>query len=383
MSFETGVHEDSTAPATAQTRPEAATDAYDEQWEEVGPSLLSVSLRTVPAWLISLLVHMALLIMLAFYTFSLPLEEEGMFVASGQVEEAEEMLEEFTEIEVESLEELEELQEDMAVSADMLEPGDLAFGDFASVADVEPNSDIGDISLPSTTIDEIGSLFGDDGEAFVDIAGGLKAAATFFGTQTRGQRFVFVVDNSNSMTKGRFETAVIELLRTVGSLSERQSFYVIFFSDTAYRLFHPNPAPGMVAATETNKEKLKAWLYSVEMCLQTRGEEAMQVALSLNPDVIYILGDGAFTDKTANLLTAPHNRSVPIHTLGMEVDGKGEQQLMAIAQANNGTYRLVAASPMAKQMAAQNPIPRNNTRGPVWGLKLGDQARHRKKGKKK
>ena len=55
---------------------------------------------------------------------------------------------------------------------------------------------------------------------------------------------MFVVDNSNSMIRGRFETALLELIRTVDNMTPKQQFYVIFFSDTAYRVFHPNPAPG-------------------------------------------------------------------------------------------------------------------------------------------
>lgn len=172
------------------------------------------------------------------------------------------------------------------------------------------------------------------------------------------------------MTRGRFETALNELAKTVEVMSPKQQFYVIFFSDTAYRLFHPQPAPGLVVATESNKEKLRSWLYNVEMCLKTKGEEAMATALALKPDVIYILGDGVFTDRTTEKLTAPHNRTIPIHTLGMEVDPAGERQLRAIAQANNGTYRLVGATPAAKMMAARNPIKRNRTRGPVWGIDL-------------
>jgi hypothetical protein len=105
----------------------------------------------------------------------------------------------------------------------------------------------------------------------------------------------------------------------------------------------------------------------------------MNAALMLKPDVIYILGDGAFTDKTADLLTAPHTRRIPIHTLGMEVGPPGERQLKMIAEANGGTYRAVGAAPGARAMAARNPIRRNNTRGAVWGVKLPIGPRKKRK----
>ncbi|MCA9178716.1 MAG: VWA domain-containing protein, partial [Planctomycetales bacterium] len=221
-----------------------------------------------------------------------------------------------------------------------------------------------------TTVGEIGALFGKDGQGMSDVGDGLKAAATFFGAKSVGSRFVFVVDNSNSMGSGKFETVMNELVRTIDTLGPNQRFYVIFFSDVAYPLFHPQPAYDLVKATPENKARLRAWLYTVEMCLRTKGREAMEKALSLRPDAIYILGDGAFTDDTANMLTAPHNRRVVIHTVGMQVDERGRKQLTAIAEANKGSFRNVEATPAAKAMARQNPIKRNNTRGPVWGIDL-------------
>jgi hypothetical protein len=68
-------------------------------------------------------------------------------------------------------------------------------------------------------------------------AGSRLDATLFFGTEARGDRFVFVVDNSSSMKGGRLEMAVAELRRTIDALSPRQSFYVIFVSDQTYPMF--------------------------------------------------------------------------------------------------------------------------------------------------
>jgi hypothetical protein len=103
----------------------------------------------------------------------------------------------------------------------------------------------------------------------------------------------------------------------------------------------------------------------------------MKAAITMQPDVIYILGDGAFTDKTERLLTARHNRKIVINTLGMQVNPRGQQQLTSIAKANQGTYRDVEAAPGALRMAKQNPIKRNNTRGRVWGVTLPIQRRQK------
>jgi len=172
------------------------------------------------------------------------------------------------------------------------------------------------------------------------------------------------------MGRGRFETVLNELSKTIDSLSPSQQFYVVFFSDAAYRMFHPKPTTEYLAATSNNKERLRAWLYNVEMCLKTRGQEALQIALEMKPDAIYVLGDGAFTDGAASMMTA-HNRRIPIHTIGMEVNWRGALQLQGIADANNGTYREVVADAQARRQAKQNPIKRNWSRGTVWGINLG------------
>lgn len=207
---------------------------------------------------------------------------------------------------------------------------------------------------------------GDNGKGFGRGGGG----AQFFGSKSKGKKFVFVVDNSNSMIGGRFETALNELMKSVDGMSKNQSFYVIFFSDTAYGLFHPQAAKTFVPATAKNKERLRAWLYTVELCWGTNAKEAMARAIGLKPDVVYLLGDGAFTDNTQALLTGELKGEVVVNTLGMEARAKDRTQFEEIAKANSGTFKDVGVSPEAELMAKQNPLRRNKKRGLVWGLTL-------------
>jgi hypothetical protein len=77
-------------------------------------------------------------------------------------------------------------------------------------------------------------------------SGGRMEQTLFFGTAAKGNRFVFVVDNSSSMKGGRLEMAVAELVKTVEGLSARQSFYVIFVSDKTYPMLMLIPPPSSV-----------------------------------------------------------------------------------------------------------------------------------------
>jgi len=197
-----------------------------------------------------------------------------------------------------------------------------------------------------------------------------KSKPAFFGSKVSAVDYVFVIDNSNSMTKGRFETALNELLKSVSQLTARQRFYVIFYSDTAYPLFHPRPATDLVNATSRNKQRLKTWLDTVQLCLKTNGKEAISAAFALKPDVIFVLGDGAFTDKASNFFASRPQKKIPVHTLGMEVKAKDAVSFKKLAKSNGGTYKDVGVANGALVVAKRFPRKRNATRGPIWGVKL-------------
>jgi hypothetical protein len=320
----------------------------------------------------SVIVHViALLVMALVFQFSRPPQQRPLpITASVSDDEPLEELVDPLEIEV-----AEEYEFEQPVADAVIDPGAVAIGDVAAAGDVTTDaSDFGG----ADAIGDMGDLAGLDlGSGLGGKGDGAGAAAgvTFFGAKSKGNSVVFVVDNSLSMGGGRFETALAELLKAVNALGPKQRFYVIFYSDTAYALFHPEPAPGLLPASDENKERLRGWLYTVERCLHTRGEEAFEKALALNPDIIYILGDGAFTDKTEQLLTAPHSRKTVMHALGMKVDDRGERQLQAIATANGGTFHPVDIDrdAVAAANAAGITIKDNRTRGSVWGLKLPDR----------
>jgi hypothetical protein len=340
--------------------------------EESERNRLRSVLHGVPPWSVSLVLHLAGMILLAFWTLVANEDRDTQILVASTVEEVALEIQDTVEFEIEKLEEVE--LENVSLDMQMPDPG---LFELASIETIETVGNLDVSTVSEVTVHEIGALFGEHGQGMAMIGEGL-GAASFFGAKAPGSRFVFVVDNSNSMGGGRFETALSELMKTVNGMTPHQSFYVVFFSDTAYRLFHPQPVMKMVPATDDNKQKLRSWLGTVEMCLKTKGVEAMQTAFALQPDVIYILGDGRFTDRAGMMLVAPHRRRVPIHTLGMEVDAIGKREFQAIAKANRGTYRNVSANRRAKSMAAKTPIKKNRTRGYVWGITLPEPVMRRR-----
>ena len=321
------------------------------------------------AFAVSMISHIVAMLAMALLVPVRPSQPKPVVSISASVSD-DEVIDELMPLEMEHIEPLE--MKHPAIEASVA-PGAIALGDAvdvgATAVDVGDVGSVGDLGdLGDLAGKPFGSGLGKEGDG-----PGAEAGVTFFGKKSAAKTVVFVVDNSNSMTNGRFETALDALMKAVDGLGPKQQFYVIFYSDSAYGMFHPRTAPDLVAATADNKEKLRAWLYSVEMCLNTRGEDAMKRAMALNPDVINILGDGAFTDKTEALMTTPHSRKTVVHTFGMNVDSRGESQLTAIAAANGGKFHPVEVDPAAAKAARTNPIKRNLSRGPVWGLTLPER----------
>jgi hypothetical protein len=191
---------------------------------------------------------------------------------------------------------------------------------------------------------------------------------SFFGTPARANRVVYLVDNSGSMKQGRMETTLFELARSIDAMTDKQEFYVVFYSDQAYPMLYPNSVMEPLAATRENKQRLYAWLHTVELCQGGAILKAMEIAESLDPQVVYVLSDGDMTGTvTMQRLTQSNERPFSVHTLGMGVSKPQDaQNLLAIAQANRGTFQMVRPLPAAVQSAKARPI-RSNGRGVSWG----------------
>lgn len=215
-----------------------------------------------------------------------------------------------------------------------------------------------------------------------------RGDTTFFGRNGEGRSVCFLCDNSNSHSNGGFHVVLEEVARAVDALPEDQSFFVVFFSDAAYPLFHPEPADALVLATPANKRRLRSWLGTVEMCQGGQGiHEAVKLAGTIGPDTVYLLSDGEFSSTVVDRVVAAEFDDAVVHTFGIQqsvVDRRTgqvdpdrllEQQgynhnLLTIATAHGGGFTPVNIPPAASALERARPIPKNRARGAVWGLKL-------------
>jgi hypothetical protein len=159
--------------------------------------------------------------------------------------------------------------------------------------------------------------------------------SSFFGVRARGLFFVYVVDCSESMIDDdRFPRATIELRRSVMALQAPQRFEVIFYNREAIPMpGGPIPRPADVQA----KNQMLSWLRLIEPDGGTDPRPAMRQALSLRPDAVFLLSDGAFPEGAVDQITKFNVQRIPIHTIDL-AGGLAGNQLKNIARNNGGRY---------------------------------------------
>jgi hypothetical protein len=170
--------------------------------------------------------------------------------------------------------------------------------------------------------------------------GGGGKGVGFFGTKSRADTVVFVVDMSGSMEGHRFDRAVEELIRSLNLLQPSQKFFIFFYNGATYPMFEQRNAK-LMPATTGNRAKAAKWIKAFRPEGDTAPEDAIERALKLKPQVMYFLTDGEIpntTRSTAQRCNTEHK--TVIHTIAFEYEG-GAEQLRGIAVDNKGKYRFV------------------------------------------
>ena len=360
---------DKSAKNKSQSEQQNAEQESDQK-ESVEETLLGMIPEMFSqTWLTSMLLHTALIIILAIITLA-QIEDKTIDLALSESPAVDSFIETPLDLDVLEvpLEETElEMTEMTDTLSDAMEMSEVAVESFEATSLIS-ESDFGDFSAA----EDMGEALGIGDEAMSDPA----SQSTFF-TGTKAKKIVYVVDNSNSMvgnnanSLGRMETALVELAKSVQSLDSSQEFYIVFYSDTAYGLFHPQTKTNYIRATYENKQRVIAWLDTIECCLKTNGTKAFEVARVLKPELIYVLGDGGFTDAAHKTVIDNPIKGAVINTLGMNLSGQSAERFRAIAEKHGGTYRDVGITKEGLKILRQvGQRPKHNKRGYVWGLTL-------------
>jgi hypothetical protein len=159
--------------------------------------------------------------------------------------------------------------------------------------------------------------------------------ATYWGIRARGQFFIYVVDCSGSMIdEDRLPRATIELRRSVFALQPPQKFEVIFYNEDSI----PMPGGPIPRSADVQaKNLLRSWLRLIEPDGGTDPRLALRQALSLRPDAVFLLSDGAFPEGTVEAVSKLNADRIPIHCVDL-TGGLAGDHLKRIAHASGGRY---------------------------------------------
>ena len=223
----------------------------------------------------------------------------------------------------------------------------LATLDVSSAVAAKPvdGSEAFDATLASDSEASGSSTGGGVGSAANALSAAMKKrGAAFFGAYAEGKRFIFVLDSSRSMLQDdRWTYACNQLIDSLNGLQPEQEFYVICFdAQTTYLFNIPPSRVKFFKPDDKTLPRVKRWLRSHELGRATMPAEALQNALALEPDAIFLLSDGELQDNSVGMLRMINGfssayRQIPIHTVHLFSD-EGRETLQLIARENSGTF---------------------------------------------
>lgn len=174
---------------------------------------------------------------------------------------------------------------------------------------------------------------------------GGKVTTEVFGIKGTGSRFVYVFDRSASMSgydSKPLRAAKQQLLESLKSLGSNHQFQIIFYNDTT-TVFNPDPGPPeMMFADDRTKRQAETFIRGMVADRGTDHLNALRLALSLGPDVIFLLTDaeGGFTARELSRV-AQWNRSAAVINaieFGVGSGRSNDRSLQRLAREQGGTY---------------------------------------------
>ncbi|MCP4096133.1 MAG: VWA domain-containing protein [Planctomycetaceae bacterium] len=306
-----------------------------------GPKPLGIGLRSaeqakksLPAWLLSLLLHLSLIAGLIFFLTQIPNGAGEVDNRTGGIV--------LVDIQSESTEYLSEgdiaqnsnpasVPDSSTPSVDLEKRPELP-GMEVTTGEVVGTEDLLANKLPSADSLIVGSV------ANGKIGG--KMTTEVFGIPGTGSRFVYLIDRSKSMEGYNFRPMLAarqELWKSVTSLNESNQFQIIFYNNEV-DIFRRKL--NLHAASEVNKDAAKQYIESIRPDGGTDHLAALKTAFKLSPDVIFFLTDaeGGFTaDEIFELSRRNYSRAI-INTIEFGERRSNDRSLEAIARNSGGKY---------------------------------------------
>ncbi len=197
-----------------------------------------------------------------------------------------------------------------------------------------------------------------------------EATTMVFGVSGSGSRFVYVFDRSDSMNGfgGKpLRAAKSELIRSLRTLTNRQSFQLIFYNDKP-KAFQLSGVPDQLFSGEKSYVNLaENYIRSISAFGGTEHESALKMALRMSPDVIFFLTDARIPRLSSSELREIRNLAdasgATIHTIEFGADSAAPTDtfLRDLAAQNRGQYQYVDI----RSLGTVSPVPQPNASQPT------------------
>ena len=290
--------------------------------------------KSLPAWLLSLLLHLSLIAGLIFFLTQIPNGSGEVDNRTGGivlVDIQSETTEYLSEGDIAQNSNPASAPDSSTPSVDLEKRPELP-GMEVTTGEVVGTEDLLANKLPSADSLIVGSV------ANGKIGG--KMTTEVFGIPGTGSRFVYLIDRSKSMEGYNFRPMLAarqELWKSVTSLNESNQFQIIFYNNEV-DIFRRKLS--LHAASEANKDASKQYIESIRPDGGTDHLAALKTAFKLSPDVIFFLTDaeGGFTaDEIFELSRRNYSRAI-INTVEFGERRSNDRSLEAIARNSGGKY---------------------------------------------
>lgn len=307
----------------------------------------------MPSWLLSMVLHLFLVVLLGVFTIGGDTDSYLELVLSPQVADDEPFsLGEAIDLDVISEDELPaseitelplEIDEEPIVSVDQTLTGELEAQMYQS---------------PAGLMASLGHLSNGSGS---------PGYTSLFGLSAEGSKFMYVFDRSDSMNsiftmyRGSrpiskvtpLELAKAELIRSLGELRDYHQFQIIFYNHWPALFEEERKHKGLLNATEENKHKAARFIDYMPGEGNTNHWLALNKAMELKPEVIFLLTDGQAKDDPPLYMIetmVKHCRSsgIQVNIVHFSDRNRPGCTLIQLAEETGGMHRFISLKTLAQ-----------------------------------
>ncbi|VAX38306.1 hypothetical protein MNBD_PLANCTO02-894 [hydrothermal vent metagenome] len=171
-----------------------------------------------------------------------------------------------------------------------------------------------------------------------------KYSTKFFGKEVSGKTIVFVLDISSSMKGRRHRRAIQELKQAIQKLKPEQEFSVVLYHEEVLQFTLLEKNTGLIEVSPDSKRRAIRWAKKQKPIGLTDPAPALERALSWKPEVIVLFSDGELPSTILQIAKEYNHSHTVIHTLSFSspTENTAMKVLQMLASQNHGQFHLIS-----------------------------------------